>query len=62
MAKPERQHKTKVTYYIEDFSGESEPREIEVDLTKISDEELNELIFHIPEATSELVHRELYGQ
>jgi hypothetical protein len=62
MDKPKRQHNTKVAYYVEDFSGASAPKEIEVDLSKIPDDELNQLIFHVPEATSEIVYRELYGQ
>lgn len=62
MSKKERQHNTLVTYYLEDFSGKTAPKEIEVDLSEISDEDLDQLIFHIPEATSEIVHRELYSQ
>jgi hypothetical protein len=62
MEKPERKHQTRVLYYVEDFSGEREPKEIEVDLSKISNEELDQLIFQVPEATSEIVYRELYGQ
>jgi hypothetical protein len=62
MNKPERDFKTKVTYYLEDFSGKVRPKEVEVDLTTIPDEELDRLIFHVPEATSEIVYRELYGQ
>lgn len=62
MAKPERSHNTKVTYYLEDFSGEKAPREVEVDLSKLPDEELDRLLLQVPEATSEIVYRELYGQ
>lgn len=62
MSKPERDFNTKVTYYLEDFSGKKAPKEVEVDISKISDEELDQLLFHVPEATSEIVYRELYGQ
>lgn len=62
MAKPERDFNTKVTYYLEDFSGKSKPKEVEVDLSKLSNDELDQLLFHVPEATSEIVYRELYGQ
>lgn len=62
MAKPERDFNTKITYYLEDFSGKKAPKEVEVDISKISDEELDQLLFHVPEATSEIVYRELYGQ
>ena len=62
MSKSKRDFNTKITYYLEDFSGKKSPREVEVDLSKLPDEELDQLIFHVPEATSEIVYRELYGQ
>lgn len=62
MDKPKRDFNTKITYYLEDFSGAKAPREVEVDLSEISDKELDQLLFHVPEATSEIVYRELYGQ
>lgn len=62
MDKPKRDFNTKITYYLEDFSGTKAPREVEVDLSEISDKELDQLLFHVPEATSEIVYRELYGQ
>lgn len=62
MDKPKRDFNTKVTYYLEDFSGKVRSKEVEVDLATIPDEELDRLIFHVPEATSEIVYRELYGQ
>jgi hypothetical protein len=62
MIKPERDFNTAVTYYLEDFSGKRSPKLVKVDLSKIPDEELDRLIFHVPEATSEIVYRELYGQ
>lgn len=62
MSKKERQHNTLVTYYLEDFSGKTSPKEVVVDLTKLPDEELDQLIFHVPEATSEIVYRELHGE
>lgn len=62
MDKPERDFNTKVVYYLEDFSGKRQPKKVQVDLSTIPDEELDQLIFHVPEATSEIVYRELYGQ
>jgi hypothetical protein len=62
MDKPERDFNTKVVYYLEDFSGKKPPKKVEVDLTKLPGEELDQLLFHVPEATSELVYRELYGE
>lgn len=61
MAKPERSHKTKISYYLEDFTGEKDPKEVDLDISTISDDELSQLIFHVPEAVSEIVYRELYG-
>ena len=62
MNKPKRDFNTKITYYLEDFSGKTAPRDVEVDLSELPDEELDQLLFHVPEATSEIVYRELYGQ
>jgi hypothetical protein len=62
MDKPKRDFNTKVTYYLEDFSGKKAPKEVVVDLSELPNEELDQLLFHVPEATSEIVYRELYGQ
>jgi hypothetical protein len=59
--KPEgRQHRTKITYYSEDFINK--PKETTIDLSTMEDSELEQLVLQIPEAVSELVYRELYGK
>lgn len=59
--KPEgRQHRTKITYYSEDFVNK--PKEVTIDLSTMEDSELEQLVLQIPEAASELVYRELYGK
>lgn len=62
MQAPERKHKTLFTFVADNVTGETGDKEVTVDLSKISDDELDQLIFKIPEATSEIVYRELYGQ
>lgn len=55
-----RQHRTKITYYSEDFVNK--PKEVTIDLSTMEDSELEQLVLQIPEAASELVYRELYGK
>jgi hypothetical protein len=55
-----RQHRTKITYYSEDFINK--PKETTIDLSTMEDSELEQLVLQIPEAASELVYRELYGK
>lgn len=62
MDKPERKHNTLVTFVADNVTGKSSDKEVTVDLSKISDDELDQLLFKVPEATSEIVYRELYGQ
>ncbi len=58
MAKLERTHRTIFPYTIDAFDEKGAVKG-ELDLTKLSDEELSDLVFSIPEATSEIVYREL---
>lgn len=58
MADLERTHKTKFSYTLDAFD-EKGAVVGELDLEKLTDEELSDLIFSIPEATSEIVYREL---
>jgi hypothetical protein len=58
----ERKHKTVFTFVADNVTGELGDKEVTIDLSKISDDELDQLIFKIPEATSEIVYREIYGQ
>jgi hypothetical protein len=57
----ERKHKTVFTLTSHDYvSGKTTTSEI--DLSKLSDEELDDYLFQIPEATSEIVYRELQAR
>ena len=58
MPKLERNFRTKFEYTL-DTTDEKGPIKGEIDLTTMSDEELAGLLFSIPEATSEIVYREL---
>jgi hypothetical protein len=58
MPKLERNFRTKFSYTL-DTSDENGPVKGEIDLTTMSDDELSNLLFTIPEATSEIVFREL---
>lgn len=58
MPNPPRLFKTKFPYTL-DISDEKGQVGGILDLEKLSDEELSALIFQIPEATEELVYREL---
>ncbi len=62
MQKPERGYKTVFTVMLDDVTGASEPKELTIDISKISDDELDQLLFKFPEATQEIVYRELYGK
>lgn len=58
MPKLERNFRTKFAYTL-DAMDENGPVKGEIDLTTMTDDELSDLLFTIPEATSELVYREL---
>lgn len=52
----ERAHETKFPYIIDTDTG---PRDGTMDLTKMSEEELLNLVPQLPEAMMELIYREL---
>lgn len=58
MPELERNYRTKFSYTL-DTSDENGPVKGEIDLTTMTDSQLSELLFVIPEATSEIVYREL---
>lgn len=58
MPELERNFRTKFSYTL-DATDENGPVKGEIDLTAMTDDELSDLLFTIPEATSELVYREL---
>lgn len=56
MATLERKHETKIPYIIDSEDG---PEESILDLAELSDDELAQYIFEIPQAIEEIVYREL---
>lgn len=59
MAKLIRQHQTKLPIIIDTEDG---PEEITIDLAELSDDELAQYIFDVPQAVEEIVYRELNAQ
>jgi hypothetical protein len=62
MDKPERNFNTIFRVSIDDVTGLSQAKEVVIDISKISDDELDQLLFKFPEATQEIVYRELFGK
>jgi hypothetical protein len=56
MTAMERQHETKIPYTIDSEDG---PKEGVLDLATLSDDDLAQYIFEIPQAVEEIVYREL---
>lgn len=56
MKMPERNHETKIPYIIDTEDG---PINKVIDLESMSDDELSEQLFTVPEAINEVVYRDM---
>lgn len=59
MTTPERTFNTEITYIIDDFDG-GQAEEKTIDLKTLTEEELFQIFFFVPEAADEIAYRSLY--